>query len=96
MSNVDSQQSHEPVAPIPQTANSPEAVAQEAASTADEEPVEAAQPAEEPAAPIPQTENAPEAVPQEAASTTDEEPVEAAQPAEVGQQEADQQTPDEA
>ncbi len=79
MSNVEVQQSQEPVAPILHTENAPEAVVQEAAAT-DEEPVEAAPSTEEPAAPITLTENAPEAVVQEAA-----------QPAEVGQQEAEQQ-----
>ncbi len=51
MSNVEGQQSQEPVAPILHTENAPEAVVQEAAAT-DEEPVEAAQSTEQPAAPI--------------------------------------------
>ncbi len=80
MSNVEGQQSQEPVAPILPT-EAPEAVVQEAAGTTDEESVEAAQSSEEPAAPIPLTESAPEAVAQQAASTTE---LEAAQPAEVG------------
>ncbi len=71
MSNVEVQQSQEPVAPILHTENAPETVVEEAAGTTGEEPVEAAQPAEEPAAPIPQTENPPEAAAQEAASTTE-------------------------
>ncbi len=87
MSNVEGQQSPEPLAPILNTENAPEAVVQQAAAT-DEEPVEAAQSTEEPAAPIMLTENAPEAVAQQTASTTE---VEAAQPAKVGQQEAEQQ-----
>ncbi len=71
MSNVEGQQSQEPVAPILPTENAPEAVVQEAASTTDEESVEAAQSSEEPAAPIPLTESAPEAVAQQAASPTE-------------------------
>jgi hypothetical protein len=86
MSNVEGQQSQEPVAPILHTENAQEAVVQEAAAT--DEAVEAAPSTEQPAAPIALTENAPEAVGQQAASTTE---VEAAQPAEVGpeQQAAD-------